>query len=129
MCPQLQVLEKASEGLYYLSETDAPFYIVEMSNNTDPQEAAVKLVGKDKNAPVEIVTLEYFFRNAVAVYPDATSEQQQKAQRFAALQTLLHKHLNDVNVYRIGSVQVEAYILGRLPDGTLAGLRTYLVET
>ena len=129
MHPQLQEIIEASEGLYYISETDAPFQLVETAEDTDPKQAALKLAGNIKNEPVEEVTLEHFFRNAVKIYPDATAEQQQTAQRFIQLQTLLRQNLKDLKVYRIGSIQIKAYILGRLPDGTYAGLSTQLVET
>jgi len=56
-------------------------------------------------------------------------EQQQTAERFLHLQTILEQNLKDVKVYRIGSVQIKAYILGKLPDGIYAGLSTQLVET
>lgn len=129
MHPQLQDIEKASQGLYYISETDAPFHLVDTTEDADPKQAALKLSGNNKNEPVEEVTLEHFFRNAVKIYPDATPEQQQTAQRFIQLQTVLRQNLKDVKVYRIGSIQIKAYILGRLPDGTCAGLSTQLVET
>lgn len=126
---QLQEIRKASEGLYYISETDAPFHPVEAAEAADPKQAALKLSGNNENEPVEEVTLEHFFRNAVKIYPDVTPEQQQTAQRFIHLQTSLLQNIKDVKVYRIGSIQIKAYILGRLPDGTCAGLSTQLVET
>lgn len=129
MHPQLQEIEKASEGLYYISETDAPFHLIETAEYADPKQAAFKLSGNDENEPVEEVTLEHFFRNTVKNYPDATPEQQQMVQRFIQLQTTLLQNLKDVKVYRIGSIQIKVYILGKLPDGTYAGLSTQLVET
>ena len=34
-----------------------------------------------------------------------------------------------VLVYRIGEVRVDAFIIGKLPDGFYGGLRTKVVET
>lgn len=129
MHPKLQQIKKASEGLYYMSETDAPFQLVETAEEADPKRAALNLFGNNENEPVEEVTLEHFFRNAVKIHPDAGTEQQQTAQRFIQLQTILQQNLKEVKVYRIGSIQIKAYILGKLPDGTCAGLSTQLVET
>ena len=79
--------------------------------------------------PVETQTVDYFFRNMVKTYPGYSEEQQATAQRFLKLQELLRQKLKDAQVYRIGSIQIDAFIIGRLQDGSYGGLRTKLIET
>jgi hypothetical protein len=41
----------------------------------------------------------------------------------------LKENLSDIHVYRVGSIQIDAYIIGKLKSGKYAGLKTRLVET
>jgi hypothetical protein len=45
------------------------------------------------------------------------------------LQELLKQKLKDVQVYRIGSIQIDVFIIGQMKDGGYGGLRTKVVET
>lgn len=130
MEPGLQKIKDAASGLLYLSESDYPFEVVDLGGSSSSlEERLLALSGKTKSVQVEQITLEHFLRNMVKVYPGATPGQQQTAQRFQYLQQVLQEELTDINVYRIGSIQVDAFIIGKLNDGTYGGLRTKLVET
>ena len=128
MHPQIQSLKDASEGLVFMSEADHPFETVhfELDNKTIEQHLQ-EITGRD--TPVEQQTLEYFFRNAVKEYPGSTEAQDLMAQQFQALKSLLQTALQGAQVYRIGNVDIDAFIIGRLPDGTYGGLHTKLIET
>lgn len=41
----------------------------------------------------------------------------------------LKDNLSDISVYRIGQINIDAYIIGQTQDGDLAGVVTKLVET
>ena len=71
----------------------------------------------------------YFFRNQVKVPFDATGEQKETAERFRQLLQVLSEELSDIAVYRIGAIEIDAYILGRLKDGSYGGLKTKVIET
>jgi hypothetical protein len=43
--------------------------------------------------------------------------------------SVLKQELAGLKVYRVGSVQVDAYIIGKTADGKLGGLKTVLIET
>jgi hypothetical protein len=128
MHSQLQSIKEASEGLLFMSESDHPFEVIhfELANNTIEQH--IQALAKKDN-PIEQQSLDYFFRNAIKVYPEADETQKQMAQRYQSLQSLLQTSLKDVLVYRIGTVNIDAFIIGRLPDGTYGGLQTKLIET
>lgn len=130
MHPDLQQIQEAAEGLLYLSESDYPFEIFQLRRTISPIEDELKkIAGMSPKAPVEKTTLTYFFRNAVKIYPEATSQQKDTAQRFLQLQNLLEEKMSGVEVYRIGTIRIDAFIIGKLADGTYGGLRTKVIET
>jgi hypothetical protein len=59
----------------------------------------------------------------------AEKEQQAVAGRFKILQNTLIAKLIDLKVWRIGTIQIDAFIVGKLKDGTYGGLRTKSIET
>jgi len=50
-------------------------------------------------------------------------------QRFQNLVSVLKQNLSQLQVYRVGNTNINAYIVGVAPGGGLAGLSTKLVET
>jgi hypothetical protein len=130
MHPDLERLSGAAAGLFFISETDAPLDAIECPDKQTPPEAWVRqLAGGAPGTPVEIQEVDYFFRNQVREDEAGTSTDRERAKRFHSLMSLIHQVLPDAKVYRTGSVQVDAFVIGRLQDGTLGGLRTKLVET
>ncbi|RYY67137.1 MAG: sugar-non-specific nuclease inhibitor NuiA-like protein [Chitinophagaceae bacterium] len=128
MNPDLTSLAAAADGLFFISETDAPFGVFQVEPGEDTETALRRLSGKDETAPVEIQEADYFFRNHTRSL-DPGPEADARATRFQALLQKLQQTLVDLKVYRIGTIQVDAFLLGTLPDGTRGGLRTRLVET
>ena len=124
----LDQIAKAAEGLLFISETDHPLEPIELQGN-DIEKELERLTESNEGTSVETQTLEYFFRNMVRVYPSYSGLQIQTAERFKSLQDLLQRKLKDVRVYRLGTIQIDAFIIGRLADGRYGGLRTKLVET
>jgi hypothetical protein len=49
--------------------------------------------------------------------------------RFQNLVSVLKQNLSNIQVYRVGSVSIDAYIVGVTDGGDWAGLCTKLVET
>ena len=117
-------------GLSYRSESDYPFELVHLKEPLSSlEEELLALLAKEKDTKVEQVTLEHFFKNMVKIYPNDRAEQEMRALKFKNLQDVLQYELQDVTVYRIGEVEVDAFIIGRLPDGTFGGPRTKVIET
>jgi hypothetical protein len=120
---------KAAAGLIFISESDHALEpIMPDITNGDIPSQLKKLSGKGADAVVEEQTVDYFFRNHVKA-ADPGEGPLQTAQKFVQLVKVLKEELADVKVYRIGSVQVDAYILGKLADGRYAGLHTIVIET
>jgi hypothetical protein len=41
----------------------------------------------------------------------------------------LHDNLSDLKVYRLGTIDIDVYLVGRANEGNYAGLYTKVVET
>jgi len=128
MHKDLQEIVEASSGLLYISESDHPFDVVELKSN-DVEKEIRQMAQKPGDTPLEKQTVDYFFRNMVKTYPGYSAEQQVTVQRFLKLQELIKQKLAGTQVYRIGSIQVDAFLIGKLQNGSYGGLRTKLIET
>lgn len=105
--PVLDALQKASKGLRYTSETDAPLEPFVRSD-------APKLTGAEET------TLDSFFHAVPS---------QDKA-KFQKLAHVIKEQMSDVKVYKLGEeAEKEVYIVGKTKDGRWAGLKTTVVET
>lgn len=50
-------------------------------------------------------------------------------QKFQTLVTKLKDNLTDIKVYRLGTIDIDVYIVGKTPSGDLAGIFTKVIET
>lgn len=129
MNPGLNEIKESADGLLFISESDHPLELITFTKPAGSISDYLKKVSNKKDdAAVETQTLEYFFRNMARINEEDENSQN-TARRFKQLQTVLQKNLKNIQVYRIGSVQVDAFIIGELPDGNYAGLQTRLIET
>lgn len=125
----IEKITSAAEGLYYISETDHPFELSELDINEPVEEQLVTLFNRESGTLVEKQTLDYFFRNMVKTYDDATPDDLSRAERFRELKDTLNETLNNIEVYRLGDVTIDAVVVGTTKDGKLITLSTKLVET
>lgn len=126
-----QDLEAAAAGLLMMSESEHPFTFRSWPDAKEPLAgpALVAKLGLPADTPVETVSLDHFFRN-VAEPKDWHDEGQAKqVAGFAKLKAALQAQLPGVQVFRIGSGEVTALLLGTPPGGGWAGLETKLIET
>jgi hypothetical protein len=127
----LEELRRLSAGLFYRSETDAPFEPVHFPappTAPSPPELAA-WAEQPADADVETVELDWFLRNLVQEQEEADQAEKQQAVRFQELANFLKQHLAGVRVYRVGRRKIAALLLGTTPAGDYAGLKTTLVET
>ena len=64
----------------------------------------------------------------VRVLKEEVAEERATAARFRALFQTLRFHMPDAQVFRVGTVQVHTYLVGRTRCGDVAGLKTLLVS-
>lgn len=126
----LDQIKLASDGLLFMSESEYPFevFIWEYIAPATPQKV-VQQTNHPKNTPVEIVGVDDFFQ--VATTPEDWHGEEEKAtvNKFKTLVQTLKENLSNLQVYRLGKIEVDAYIVGDTPTGNLAGISTKVVET
>jgi len=133
------LLEKASDGLLFPSESDFPFVFVQWAGAAancevrEPHcvtpEAIATLSGHAAGTAVETVTLDEFFKPVATMQDWFGDDEKAEMKQYQALLAVLKKNLTDVAVYRVGKTDVDAYIVGKTAAGDLAGLSTKLIET
>lgn len=123
-------LQKASEGLLFLSETDAPFEVIHWPAQGElTQVKLLQLTEHLPDTPVKQQTIDDFFAIATQEEDWHDEEERETAKRFQHLVRVLKQNLLQLQVYRVGSVEIDVYIIGVTDGGGLAGLSTKLVET
>ncbi len=133
-------LEEACEGLWWSSESDYPIEVVWVSaadhKVTDHEGASTLLAavvcgasGVGDTDALTIGEVEDFFARSLTPKSWHTAEDKAQITQLQQLKTLLVQSLKPLKVYRYGSVEIDAYILGLTADGTVAGIKTRLVET
>ena len=116
---ELQALREATHGLLYPSESDEPIVVfVWDTKEPDALTAVAARAAKDKKT--EELHLDDFFREL---------EASEEAKRFAELHRVLLTTLSIVRVLRVGTVEVQIYVIGKTRSGHWAGLHTVSVET
>ena len=120
--PTVAALEKASRGLLFPSESEAPFqaFLWQDAGAKLSRARLRELAHADEGAAVEELTLEELLQTV-------PSEDQPKFQKLA---DALKQQLSSIKVYKVGDeAEREVYIVGTTADGALAGLKTTVVET
>jgi hypothetical protein len=120
--------DQLSEGLLFMSETDAPLTYYELS----PQKSQewqpstggqfLQLIGEDPATHVEKLAPEEFFR-------DLRTGNEEREDQVAALQKVITGELRKLEGFRVGEIQINIFVLGTDDSGKVAGLRTLSVET
>jgi len=116
-------LKQASQGLLFLSETDAPFEVISWQTQEQLTQAKLlQLTNHPPDAPVEMQTIDEFFAIATAEEDWHDQDERETAKRFQNLVSILKQNLSQLQVYRVGSIDIDAYIVGVTDGGEWAGL-------
>ena len=123
-------LKQASDGLQCMSESDYPFEVFQWEGQ-EPNTAStlIQQTGHTPDTQVEVVQLDEFFRNATQEQDWHNDEEKETVKRYRELVETLKTNLSNIQVYRLGTVEIDVYIIGQTPSGELTGLSTKVVET
>lgn len=125
-------LERASEGLLYLSEDEAPFRFFHLpfpaEEPLDRERFAARLE-VPAGTRVEERSLESFLAGQIEESDPADPVAQGQVERFRALREALRETLGEARVFRVGEVEIRCYLVGRGPRGEVMGLETRALET
>jgi hypothetical protein len=122
---RLRSLEEAASGLLFPSETDAPLVPIELAGAQGADLSAEGLLNIEKReagTKVEEVTADELFAPLIEAGDD-------DAKKYGRILELLKAELTDLRVYRVGSTDIDVYVLGKHSSGAWVGLKTKVVET
>ena len=127
----LPELEAACKNLLWRSETDYPFEVTVLPSIHQPP-SAEKLLSKGRypdNTPIAIVSIDDFFGQATVERAWFDSRELTLVERYRNLRDLLETTLENLQVYRIGNIEMDVYLLGNTEDKKVIGVKTKVVET
>ncbi|WP_414756646.1 nuclease A inhibitor family protein [Anabaena sp. CCY 9910] len=125
-------LKQATASLLMMSESEYPFEVFLWSNQVQEpltNQKLIQLTGHSQDTSVEEVELDYLFRNCALEKEWHDEIQKQNVQKFQSLVKTLKDNLTNIHVYRVGTINIDIYIIGKTPSGDLAGITTKVVET
>ena len=123
-------LKTASDGLLWMSESEYPFEPVLWESVEDlTVDKLLQQVGKPSDTPVRVTDIDNFFSNAIASQDWYDDEQKEEAKKCRHLLEELKANLSNIKVYCVGKVEIDVYIVGKTPDGSMAGISTTIIET
>ena len=123
-------LKQASNGLLCTSESEYPFEAFLWSGVAPVTEVKVlQQTNHPQDTPLEVVEVNDFFRVATTSEDWHGEEEKQMVARFKALVNTIKTNLSNAQVYRLGKIEIDVYVVGESSTGDLAGLSTKVVET
>ncbi|MDJ0737413.1 MAG: nuclease A inhibitor family protein [Nostocaceae cyanobacterium] len=128
----IQQLKQASAGLLWLSESDYPFKVFLWQGMAPATpEGLLQQTNHSPDTPLKIVEFDDFFYRIITETEDDwdDEEEEEQGKKFKILVQILKSNLVNLQVYRLGEIEIDVYIVGETPTGDLAGLSTISVET
>jgi len=123
-------LREATRGLLFMSESDYPLEVVRWESVAEPAPDFLRgLTGHADSEPVETQSAEEFFRAAASEAEWKGEEELAAARKFQTLLRLLEENLSGVRAFRVGTINMPVYVVGRSPSGAWLGVSTRVVET
>jgi len=125
-------LERAAEGLLYTSESDYPFdyfFRVATVRGALTPETFRAILGEPPGAEIEERSLDDFFARHIERVDPNDPVAQALVPRYRRLRETIRRSVNDVRVFRVGSVVIQCYVVGTNSDGNVVGLETTAIET
>ncbi|MBD0264343.1 MAG: nuclease A inhibitor family protein [Tolypothrix sp. T3-bin4] len=124
-------LKDASSGLVMPSESDYPFepFLWSDTKESLTAEKILELTNHPENSPVETIDLPYLFRNLAQEQEWHDEQQKENVGKYRKLLEVLESNLSDIQVFRVGEINIDVYVVGKIESGDLAGLATKVVET
>jgi hypothetical protein len=98
-----------------MSESDYPFEVIRWDGKVSiTPEYLRNISGKPEGSPIEEIDVDSFFN---------------VSGRFRNLASLLKDNLSNIKVYKVGTINIPVYIVGRSAEGNWLGLSTRVVQT
>jgi Nuclease A inhibitor-like protein len=127
----LTALNHLSTGLMMPSESDFPFetFAWDIMDIDLSPEIVLHQLNLEESTPIETQNFNQFFEYVTEYQDWHSPEEKQIVRKFRELVEGLEQNLTDLEVYRIGESQIDAYVVGKTKLGNWAGIKTKLIET
>ncbi|MGI8882746.1 MAG: nuclease A inhibitor family protein [Pyrinomonadaceae bacterium] len=125
-----KLLQTASEGLYYMSETDAE--ITPFVGETAKEVSKEEIMRQTETSPdkhIEERDFAEMFERLTNIQNWFGEEETATVAKFVALKEILEKNLKDLKVFKIGKIELDIYFVGLDAESVLIGIKTKAVET
>jgi hypothetical protein len=124
-----QELIQATDGLFVMSETDAPLVPWHFDGATTINPEVLREYLDLPEGEPETGDIDRLLASQMRESPGMTQDEMDRALRFKSLHHLLTNTFTDIHLYRFGEIQIAAVLVGKAADGQWYGLSTTLVET
>ena len=105
----------ATAGLLVMSESDYPFELIRWDGQIPITPEYLRIVsGVPADSQIQETDVDNFFT---------------MSGQFRDLGILLKESLSDLKAYKVGTVNISVYIVGRSAEGNWLGLSTRLIQT
>ena len=122
-------LTQATVDLLWSSESDYPFELVTWISGTEVTSAALFKDLDDADLEIESMTLTDLFKPVLVVEDWYEAAELAQIDRYTNMLQAIESSLADVQVFRVGEVEIAIYVVGRTSAGDIVGLKTHVVET
>ena len=124
-------LERLTDGLTFMSESDFPLDVVLWRGPGGPPTAArlAFLTGVPHPGSVQVTSVEDFFRAATRLPAASDAEEEAVARRYRQLASFLEHRLTGARAFRFGRSTIRAYVVGTASNGDWLGIATTVVAT
>ena len=122
-------LRQATADLLWLSESDYPFEVITWERGVEMTPKGLFAEVSEGDVAVEAIPLADFFAAAISVEDWYEAEELAQVDRYQRLLHTIESNLTEVQVFRLGEVDITVYIVGKTLDGDMVGLKTHVIET
>ncbi|MDT7689631.1 MAG: hypothetical protein QOE46_2390 [Acidobacteriota bacterium] len=125
----LHDLKWLTHGLMFQSESDYPLEPFMRAAKGDKPPSPQDIMSVPKGGAANPVDFDSFFGTATQEQDGQDAEALGRIKKFQALVKYLKDHLSELQVYKVGDEEADVYVIGKTASGSLAGLKTKVVET
>jgi Nuclease A inhibitor-like protein len=133
--PNFQLLDKlhqASWGLLWMSESDYPFEVFTWTREKQEimnTKVCLEKIAQSPDTLVRVIDIDEFFKVATTEQDWHDTQERKTVEKYRDLVGILKQNLENLQVYLVGEINIDAYIVGLLPWGDWGGLSTKIVQT
>ncbi len=122
-------LKQSTTDLLWSSESDYPFEIVswELGIELTPSDLFSNIY--DTDLAIDSIALTDLFEPVLTIEDWYKQTELDLVDRYTNLLDSINTNLAEVQVFRVGEVEIDIYIIGKTPTGDIIGLKTRSVET